>query len=1089
MMNRVLKNLSWEAKRWISEWNQTSIDRRRLKYPAIEQYLRISGEHPVMFIAFIWSLANFLSVGIGWVIPTYFGSIFQTKWETAELLSYFGTLWTLQGTIAALVYPIVIAFVAVLLQRRATAKLSLRIYSLDAAVIPAGASAFALLTWMGIEYISLPYVPESCLIGAMIGNSVWFVLNLLLTGWFLCRTVRFLNDEERIQVFTRFAVQVAFPREVKTHLLGLIFSNSQINRLIPGKDYSNEDTGPKVWLYPISEGAPCITIRCHTERAVTDVRLRLLAWGVSLWLRRQDKIAPRPVGVRTNVPLLVIPIIPGGSVEGEVALCRVRDAIPPGPVASFFIRHSVVFGPPPRPDSSFSTTEILEELAVETLTLAEQRRFEAARETLSAMADLHVALIRSGAFINDNGEHDNTAKLQEPYGLGSRKLHESWLGVYRQVAEKAVRDLTTDTTLFRRMCYLVYRMINRLRGQDLEILIYVLHLSTHLMYRLGIWWAEKVEERGFGAHDALHGVELPLPLGGTYDRALQTFIEGWEGLELREADEPYSPNGAWAKHSRSARFAAAQAEGVVRMLLGAVARGDKAAALWIADSFLKWWDKQRHNFPRYSGYRRWNPLLTFACVRGEWSDVRKLLDAIPEGPQEVVFAGEVVAGMLHSYWTDLRLLAILILLDWTPADAPENAFTIELAVALMEGFNIKHGEVDVKPLKNPNDVLFRLARIQLADHEYEQMLNKVIDNAHDLRKPDMVAGRIYSSSGSHDFESLCLAQGQMLVAIAAGPVEQPRAFAAAMRNWDNDLQRLQTCKRLFEKLGKCIAPEAFTNRSVLTANLRRALQLPENIEEALAWIATAFKDLANLAVEIHDERLTAAEVSQARLDEIGRAVSDYVLSTDNNKFPFSLVSQRKQVPDAGKPRALSFSGVRKQPFTDPPLENEDPAWLNNYVVDSIAAGLVEGYINSTNPEPLRLDSKEIFFNDLSKKAEFLRKKRLTPLLLVPVHAPELINPWEYQRGEEGQPANISVRLPTDSDAAGLIGHFNDVPAYETQIREHCYIVAKEHFDVVVYSIWPSGACISVSATPEANHQILLRLEWRFGTELSPFKYR
>jgi hypothetical protein len=56
----------------------------------------------------------------------------------------------------------------------------------------------------------------------MVGNSAWFVLNLLLTGWFLYRTVRFLDDEARLEVFKRFAIQVAFVREAKGHLLRLI---------------------------------------------------------------------------------------------------------------------------------------------------------------------------------------------------------------------------------------------------------------------------------------------------------------------------------------------------------------------------------------------------------------------------------------------------------------------------------------------------------------------------------------------------------------------------------------------------------------------------------------------------------------------------------------------------------------------------------------------------------------------------------------------------------------------------------------------------------------------------------------------------
>jgi hypothetical protein len=156
------------------------------------------------------------------MLVTYAAQRFSLRlpaWITdeANVLSYFGTLWTVQTTIAALVYPIVIAFVAVLLRRRATAGLGLRIYMLDAAVLPAGTSAIGLVTWMGLQYLALPYLPGSWIGAAMTGNAAWFVLNSSLTAWFLYRTLRFLNDDERLEMFERFAVHVALPREVRSH--------------------------------------------------------------------------------------------------------------------------------------------------------------------------------------------------------------------------------------------------------------------------------------------------------------------------------------------------------------------------------------------------------------------------------------------------------------------------------------------------------------------------------------------------------------------------------------------------------------------------------------------------------------------------------------------------------------------------------------------------------------------------------------------------------------------------------------------------------------------------------------------------------
>lgn len=1089
MLGWVFNSLSRHAALWVKEWTQTSVDRKRMSYPFVERTLRCVGEHPGLFVALIWLAAVGATVGCGWASPKYVGlCLVPANWKESDLLAYFSTLWTIQATVAALVYPIVIAFVAVLLQRRTTAKLSLRLYALDAAVVPAGTSAIALLTWMGIEYFLLPYISTNWIVAAMVGNSAWFVANSLLTGWFLYRTVRYLNDESRLEVFTRFAVQVAFPREVRRHLLGLIFSHAQTHKLVPGRDFTSDEKGPKVLLYPMLEGRPCITVHLNKEQAIADVRLRLLAWGVSLWLRKAEKVkgAPPIGGLESEYPLLEIPITPGDTVEGEVPLCRVRDGAPPGAVASFLIRHSVVFGPPPRPYTSYSTTEILEELAVEALALVEQKRFEAAAEAVRGLADLHAELIRSGRFINDNGEEDNAALLRDPYGFGSQRIHEVWLRVYRQLAETAVRDLPLDSSVYDQHCYLTCRLVSSLRGQHLDILAYLLHISTLLMYRLGIWWSAKIEERGLAIHNALHGVVLPLPLVATYDRALQTFIGGWEAIELWEhGEETSNAEEAWARHSRHARFVAVQAEQTVRMLLGAVVRGDRAAALWLADSFLKCWDKHLYYFDWYHGNGGQNRLLTFACADKKWSDVRELLDAVPEGEQEATTAGEVIATVLRRYWSDLRLVLILILLDWTPADAPKDAFALELAMALLQGRNLKHGgRVDADAFTNTSPVLFRLMRIQLANREYEQMLDKVVESAQELRKPSMVSGRIYSYSGVDDVESLCLAQTQMLAAITAATIEHLPELMSAAKAWAHDLRQLQRFKRLAQLLADCTVSNAFNEKISVTAAIRHAVGLPDNLDEARGWINETFKDLANLAAQTYDKTLEKAKVSQARLNEVAKEVSDYVLGSDNKVFPFTLAPALEAVFEAGEPRSLSISGVDKAPYTDPPLESGSSSfltWSNKYVAEAVGRNLVMDYLKATGATPLRDDSSIEFFADMASRADSLRSQGYLPLLIVSSqHAPEWVYPWRYQREATERPSNVSVRARKSEDVASLLGYFNDVPVHRVPLAgKNCYVIPKEHFHKLMYTIGTDDSCIAVNATGEENHKLRLKFEWSF----------
>jgi hypothetical protein len=1082
-------NLSRHTARWVKEWNANSAERRRLSYPTSERVLRLAGEHPVASIVFVWLATTSLSVVLGWAAPSHLGlSLFPAAWKEPELLAYFGTLWTIQATIAALVYPIVIAFVAVLLQRRATAKLSLRLYAIDAAVAPAGGSAIALLTWMGLQYVSIPFAPTAWLSVAMIGNSAWFVLNSMLTGWFLYRTVRFLDDKARLEVFKRFAVQIALVREVRQYLLGHIFATAQSQALIPGGAYSSEDAGPKVVLFPILEGTPQVAVDLKNEQQITDNRLCLLRWGVALWLRQANQAAetaaigePQP-----QDPLLVIPIAPGRVVDGRVVLCRVQAGPALGRVAAFFIRHSVVFGPPPTPHVSYSTAEILEELAVDAVELAERKRFEAAREAVVGLVDLHATLIRSGAFVEKSGEHDNAALLQDPYGFGSQRLCDDWLKVYRPLAEMAVRNLTVDLTPFRGHCYLARRLVGTVRGQHPDILTHMFHISTHLMYRLGIWWSEKIEERGLIEHDASHGVMLPPPLLGTYERALHSFVGGWEELALLEPEEPpLKADEAWAAHCRQARFAAAQAEQTVHMLLSAVFRGDKAATWWLADSFLKWWNKLEYRFEGFDPYETGNGLLTFACIRKEWSEVRETLDAIPQGAQESAITSEVAAMVLWRYWTDLRLIVICILLDWTPADAPADAFALELAIALLRGRNLKHGgSIVADEFTNSSHVLFRLIRLQLGGEEYTQMLDRVVERGQDLRKPDMVSGRVYSSVGADDVDSLCLAQTQILTAITAAPIVLSRDLNSLARTWSQDLPQLQRLKQLAQQLAACTEGDAFLGRIPITAAIRGTIGLPDNVQDARGWVHATLEDVARLGAGILDDTLNQAAVSQDRLDELGKAVSDYVLATGAKVFPFTIRSKLEPVLAAGESKLLVFSGLDKASYTNPPLSAESSSTRDmccRYVAETVGALLVADHLKAIGEAPLRSDSECAFFEDMASKAEALRAQGLSPLLLVPPNAPAWLQTWrQVAQGTDAKDAvSVSRRKPTD--AASVIGYFKEVPAHRVYWdHRDCYVVCKEAFEVLIYEARTDGSCVSVSYEPMENQKLSVKFEWKFG---------
>ncbi len=170
-----------------------------------------AGEHPLRFAFSLFLLQIVLLIFTTqfpptWIVPAWL------KWEAAEQLTQLSTVWTIQAALAALVYPIVISFVAVYLQRRPTAETFVHLYMLDSGGLAAGLSPLALVLVMGVQYLLLSTWGTEWLPGWAAIDTAWFVLNAALTTYFLYRTIEFLRPEVQTRVIQRYTVDVALPR-------------------------------------------------------------------------------------------------------------------------------------------------------------------------------------------------------------------------------------------------------------------------------------------------------------------------------------------------------------------------------------------------------------------------------------------------------------------------------------------------------------------------------------------------------------------------------------------------------------------------------------------------------------------------------------------------------------------------------------------------------------------------------------------------------------------------------------------------------------------------------------------------------------
>lgn len=224
------------------EWFAQNVVRRRLSLSRLERELLFAGEHPVRLAIALLMLQVALLVFISLLPHDWFAPAWSLDWKTEEQLSYFSTVWTIQATLAALVYPIVISFVAVYLQRRPAAEAFVHLYMLDSGALAAGLSSLTLVVVMGVQYLMLSTWGTESLPGWALLDTAWFVLNAALTTFFLFRTVEFLRPELQASVIRRYTVNVALPRDVQRLSASQVLAGSIAKGWFPIPSYGDDNS-------------------------------------------------------------------------------------------------------------------------------------------------------------------------------------------------------------------------------------------------------------------------------------------------------------------------------------------------------------------------------------------------------------------------------------------------------------------------------------------------------------------------------------------------------------------------------------------------------------------------------------------------------------------------------------------------------------------------------------------------------------------------------------------------------------------------------------------------------------------------------
>jgi hypothetical protein len=1097
------------ARRDETEWRAFNQYRKNLRLLRLERDLLFAGEHPIRFSLSLFVLA-FVGYLLGLALPTTTFVTSWVNWKDAENLTRFSTLWAVQATLAALVYPIVIAFVTVYLQKRPAADAVLHLYVLDSGAFAAGLSSLTLVVTMAAQYVLLPFVGTGQLRAWTAFDAAWFLLNAFLTAYFLFKTIDFLRADVQSRVIRRYAVSVALPRDIYRLNLFQVLAQAHSKGWIPGPSYIDENApdGPRVFLsrLALGSGEPQGMFRIREPSRLINVRLWLLRIAVGLWLIRAQRW-PRPSRSRAfradRWPLLTVGITPGTEYQEASPVARVDGGPPLTQWERVLIRGACVFRPVRRERYEIRVKTILGELAADAREAAGGARVEAFERAYDTIVDLHTLLLGASLARGNDGQIGSWAVLPDILSGFERPVYEGWVETYRSIFLAAISAMEVNIRPIRRLCNLALRLNGEeLSSSPVEISENVLQLPPLMMYQLGEWWVRKIEEQGSTDHGPHRMAVLVAPQSRAYEEVVSTFIGSWENARTLIAEIPDISGGfTWGSTQRVVKLNWAHLQHTAHMLLAAVLRGDRVAAEWLADVLNKWWSRTDTDHQGFAIFGK-SDFVTIEHVKLDWERVASILGITEEdlrwsGGRVEAVQREVLIAALRNLWTDTRLIVVELLSQLVKEGGPslDDSLALYIAAGLLNGRQWRSGGMVTDPLNTFSASQYLAAKVReyAGDGDsrggYEAQLCRLVAGVKDAARPSMIGSRVYSFFGSDDLASL---QEQQLVLLALLSTREWSVGESLRRQigvWmEEKYENIEIVRHVVESwLRRLEQPEG------LAPNLLDALlKLTGRSHDAAQGrqrAKTGIESLRDVVESARTEALSKEPIDQARLDQIARFASSKGFAAATGKFPIQLFARIGHVAEQLEDFVLLRQRVPKGELTrvamDPRPGGEEQFWADTIALH-VGALLLSDVVGNATPHDVAVPDSVTFWTVLkAEAARFVARKTHPILVLDNIARPEWVWHWTHGERESAHPRpdDLTVRR-VNGRGDGYICDFNQIEVYVGPVQPgYSLLLAREAFVAAAFREFGPGRYVDVSCDARDDSKVMVDMKLRISRQV------
>lgn len=1108
MLGWLTNSLSYQTKKALKAWQQSNQAIQEYQYNNYEKFFITLAGRPLRNSILIFLLFSFLPA-----LPVVWNySIIEFLWKSSETNldkpSYLGTIWEIQAALVGLVYPIVIGFVGLLLQNRASEKVMLRGYLADSCAIFMSLSSLLLVAFIGIQYCIISYLPNEWFRRFFFSNGVWFVFNVIGTIWFLYRTVEFIKPDLRQRNIKRYVVNIIYPQEVEKLLKSQLFVNAQSNNWIPGVSWGSENARqkPSISMHSMLGEYGDVEIFKHFKQNTTleNVHFKFLWMGCKLWLIRASRKTSAVkadnedfFGIKEQ-PSLLFPLLPGEIYMGDQNICRIIGSTKLDLFEKLLIKISFRFRAYKQKEEAIKTYDILvgyQSEVINALTGGQIQRYE---DAIDDLENMYTLLINSGEFKNDDGQKDNWANLASSTYWSGRRLYQDWNRIYSDILDSTLNQLPSySARYFGYVVYAPYRLYTETRySAGKELSISFMGLGFQIWLRLRDLWVKEVENQGEGEHSFANPCELKKPAQNWYKEAVHSFVGSWEYF-LKSI---YSKSGnkaiRWVEFRELSTHFEQHLNYTLLILLNAVYAGDIFASEWLLDTLQKWRSFLSHKL-EFDHYSIKQPqLITIdSLFTNEDEATRKLQDSIAWAhDDEVPPFDRIFAICVSNYWIDINCIALYILSLWARYTEHSTALPIRLIKILLSGESQKPGGeafISLKAFSSPTGLFQSILRQYFYDGGYRQgyrnRLDWVIESVKNIEKPTMISGRIYSTSGADDLEStkfgqlfsLCL-----VVEYSWNPALQLESDLRELIKLDDQFARnlrelIESYLNLLEHANFILYENAY---KIILADKQNRM----SFQEARQTVRNGLNSILQVLDTQRQERIVNLEIDSNRLKNISSAASTEAFDKDKTAFPVYCFHQITPTGEVLEKKKLIFKKMNRGEFTSPlmaQLVSNESYYFSETMKNYVATVVLSNVLKQSKMDSVEAYDESIYWNLLRRRSARLLQLKLSPILLLDNPSrPEWIGNWKRAIYDKHitLPKGLRVYRKNNNDIAYLC-NFNDIEVYDAPLPiGSSYLLAKEIFEELMVTDYEGARFFNAELKESYKDKTIVDLELEFA---------